>query len=174
MPGGDDPIIIIEDDITIIESPVTVAEVVTVSEIVSVILSAGDTGPQGAPGAPGPSGDDIVVVTAAIDLGGHRVVTLDGVGEARYADNTQSTHLHRVLGITLGAFNTGTLGTVMRLGEIIEPTWNWTLNQPIFLGTNGLLTQTPPVSPAVFLQIVGFPILPTSMFVDLRDPISLT
>jgi hypothetical protein len=41
----------------------------------------------------------------------------------------------------------------------------------VYLGTNGLLTQTLPESPAVFSLIIGFPTTATTLFVAIREPI---
>lgn len=133
----------------------------------------GPAGPQGPQGPAGPSGGSALSVVAASAIGGHRVVVLDSAGAPVYADNTNSSHVHKVFGITLNAGNSGDTISCVRSGEVVESTWNWTLDLPIFLGTNGLLTQTAPANPAVFSQIVGFPVNATTLFVSLREPFLL-
>ena len=112
-----------------------------------------------------------LTVTAGAALGGHRMVVLNGGGVAIYADCTEATHAGKVLGMTLGAIADGDSGDVLRSGEVVEPSWNWTLDAPVFLGTAGQLTQVQPVSG--FSQIVGFPVSTTKLFVSLREPITL-
>lgn len=131
-------------------------------------------GVQGPAGPPGPQGATDIYATAGGALGGHRVVFLDSNSEAQYASNQTASHAYITLGITLGAAVQGGAVTIQTYGELVEPSWNWTLNLPIFLDTNGLLTQTAPVSPAVFQRILGFPLSVTGMFISLRDPIFLT
>lgn len=133
----------------------------------------GPVGPQGPQGPAGPSGGAAINFTADSTIGGHRVIVLNANEAPEYADNSNSSHIHKVMGVTLNAGNAGDTISIVRSGEVVEPTWNWTLNSPVFLGTNGLLTQTPPQSPAVFSQIVGFPKTPTTLFVHLREPLLL-
>lgn len=138
-----------------------------------VILSVGEQGPPGAQGQPGPAGAAILSYTAAIALGGHRVVVLNSFGEAIYADNTVAGHGNKILGLTTGAASSGATASVQNGGEIEEGSWGWILDQPVYLATNGLLTQTPPESPAIFSLIVGFPVSTTKLFIGLREPIFL-
>ena len=107
-----------------------------------------------------------------VALGGHRVVRQTATGPD-YADCGVLNHQDNILGLTTGAAAAGALVTIQRSGEVIEPTWNWATGL-IFLGHNGLLTQTPLPSPeAAFLQPVGFSMTPQSIFVALRDPFTL-
>ena len=132
----------------------------------------GQRGVAGADGAPGVAGGVVVLCTAGEALGGHRGVVLNASAEAVYASNAVPAHLHKVLGLTTGAVIIGAEATVQTGGEMTEPTWAWTLDAPIFLGENGLLTQTPPVSG--FLLVVAFPVTATKIFIKLREPLALT
>lgn len=109
--------------------------------------------------------------TAAVDLGGHRIVVSIG-SQIDYADNTNPTHASIVTGITTQAVLAGNPVEVTISGEVSEGSWNWTLNQPIFLTANGLMTQTAP--PTGFLLQVGYPTSATSMVVDIKMPIVLS
>ena len=133
------------------------------------VVGSGEQGPAGPPGPIGPTGGSALSVVAATALGGHRMVVLDGNGQAVYASNDQLSHFHKVLGMTLGAVNALEAVDVMRGGEVTEPSWNWLLGAPVFLSTNGLLTQTAPTSG--FSLIVGFPVTTTKLFVSLREPV---
>jgi hypothetical protein len=149
------------DSNVLIESSTT--DTVTIIESISV-------GPQGPPGTGGTSSD--LSIVAAIALGGHRIVVPDSNGKAIYADNTISSHANKVLGMTTGAIVEGGTATVKTEGEITESSWSWTLDTPIWLSTNGLMTQTPPTTG--FSLIIGFPISATKLFIDLREPIFLS
>lgn len=129
-------------------------------------------GQRGADGEPGVAGGVVVQCTVGEALGGHRVVVLNAAAAAVYASNAVPEHLHKVLGLTTGAVILGAEATVQTGGEMTEPTWAWTLDAPIFLGANGLLTQTPPVSG--FLLVVAFPVTATKIFIKLREPLALT
>ena len=144
---------------------------VTTQEIVAPVY-IGQRGVDGSDGAPGVAGGVVVLCTAGEALGGHRVVVLNASAEAVYASNAVPEHLHKVLGLTTGAVILGAEATVQTGGEMTEPTWAWTLDAPIFLGENGLLTQTPPV--AGFMLVVAFPVTATKIFIKLREPLALT
>ena len=131
----------------------------------------GIQGPQGPQGIPGPAGDDTVQHIAAISLGGHRLVVLNSSSQAIYADNSNLTHKDKILGLTTGAVTAGATATIQTYGEISEVSWSWTLDLPIYASTDGLLTQTPPTTG--FLVIVGFPISTTSMFISIKESLTL-
>ena len=103
-------------------------------------------------------------ITAAENLGGHRVVTVEGY----YASKDTSTDKFKILGITTGAASIGTTATVTTFGSIEESGWNWTVGNPVFLSTNGQLTQTAPTSG--FSLIVGRPKTATNLFIDISEP----
>ena len=92
-------------------------------------------------------------------------------GKVYYASQQELTHMNKVLGITTGAVAMGANATIRAFGEMTEPSWNWTLDKPIFLGLNGLLTQTPPTTG--FSLIIAFPTSATKIFVEIKDPILL-
>lgn len=133
-----------------------------------MVALVGAPGPRG---IPGPDGGTALQYPAGESLGGHRMVVLDDAAEAIYADNGTPAHAVKVLGITTGAAAAGDAATIQTGGELTEPSWAWTLNQPVYLGTNGTLTQTPPV--AGFSLIVGFPITPTTIYMAIGQPITL-
>lgn len=137
------------------------------------IVAVGQQGPQGPQGSIGPAGGMVLTVTAGAALSGHRIVYLDANQKAQYASNQTASHALIALGLTLGAAALDDPVDVQRSGEVTEPTWGWSLEQPVYLGDNGLLSQTPPTSPALFQRIVGFPTAATKLFLALREPIFL-
>lgn len=146
-----------------------VKRVVVETPVVRVNL--GVPGPRGETGPTGPAGGATKVVTAGASIGGHRVVVLNAAEEAIYADNSDLTHVDKVLGLSLGAAAIGDQFNVIRLGDVSEPSWNWALDQPVFLSTAGQLTQVPPTTG--FLLVVGFPIAPTKLYVDIGESVVL-
>ena len=152
---------------------VTTQEIVAPVTLDAVQISAPVyIGQRGADGAPGVAGGVVVLCTAGEALGGHRVVVLNASAEAVYASNAVPEHLHKVLGMTTGAVILGAEATVQTGGEMVEPTWAWALDAPIFLGVDGLLTQIPPASG--FMLVVAFPVTATQIFIKLREPLALT
>lgn len=112
-------------------------------------------------------------VTAGIDLSGNRMVVLDSSRNAIYADNATASHVLRVFGMTKGAALLGTQVEILRNVEVLEPSWNWTDGGAIYLGANGLLTQTAPEAPAVFSLCVGFATASNRMLIQIGSPIFL-
>lgn len=112
-------------------------------------------------------GSDTVAVTAAENLGGHRIVTVEGY----YASKDTATDKNKVLGMTTGAVSIGSEATVQVSGFIEESSWNWNVDLPVFLSTNGQLTQSTITSG--FSLIVGKPRTPTNMFISISEPIIL-
>lgn len=136
------------------------------------VITAGPQGPEGPVGPPGPAGGNVIALPAATALGGHRVVRSVGDGMCGYASADNPLHGDDVLGVTLGAVVAGANTNVQVAGEIVEPSWTWTPQEPVFLGANGLLTQTPPTDPtAAFVLVIGFAASPTRLMLRIEAPI---
>lgn len=158
-------------DTVLVEAPRV--QLVVADRSVGGVMAAGQQGPAGATGPAGPPGAAALTVTAGAALSGHRIVYLDAAGKAQYASNQTASHALIALGLTLGAAALDEAVSVQRSGEVTEPSWSWTLEQPVYLGDTGLLTQTAPTSPALFQRIVGFPTAATKLFLALREPVFL-
>lgn len=115
------------------------------------------------------TGGSTITATAGAAIGGHRAVVLDAAGAAFYADNTNPDHLVRFYGITTNAASLGGSLSIVQTGVVVEPSWAWTAFMPVYLGTTGLLTQTPPATG--FVQIVGAALSATTLFINQRDPV---
>ncbi len=140
-----------------------------------VILQLPDQGPAGPMGPPGVSGGDTGRVTqvwiAGEPLGGHRVVYANE-GSAFYASADNADTAMQIAGITTHAAAMGGDIQVQSAGPLTEPSWDWDVTKPIFLGLNGLMTQT--VNMAWnFIRIVGYPTGLHSMMVSLEEPVFL-
>lgn len=153
---------------------IVVEKTITGTEEVVHIVSEALVGPPGRQGPRGESGGSLFSANAATPLGGHRVVLLDTAKNLAYASCDDLSHMDRVIGITDGAANQGQPADVVTSGTMEELSWNWDTSKPVYLSTNGVLTQVEPAAPAAkFSMVVGFPISSTSIFVNLRDPIQL-
>ena len=129
----------------------------------------GDRGPTGATGAPGESGGLGLMAIAGEDMGGHRAFILNASGETLYAEYNNSLHFGRVAGVTLNAAAKGDLISCVRSGLVIEPSWSWVPNYPVYLSRSGLLTQIPPSTG--FSQVLGMAVSGTALFVSPREPL---
>ena len=148
------------------------APVIIETQTILAPIHFGLKGEPGAQGIPGPPGGLTLQYPAAIPLGGHRMVVLNSEERAIYADNTNLAHARKVLGMTTGATSAGDMATIQTGGEMTEPSWAWTLDSPIFLAADGLLTQTQPVTGLSL--VVAFPITPIKIFLNLREPLIKT
>lgn len=137
-----------------------------------VTLDFSGVGPAGPPGTPGPAGGS-ALKTAAVAIGGHRAVAFRSDGQIEYANNLTDNHKHVSVGVTTGAVAAGDTVTVLSLGEITETSWAWTPSQLVFIGPNGVLTQTPPTAPA-WLRAIGAAVTPTTLFVNPLPAYALT
>ena len=134
------------------------------------LLEVAQQGPPGGQGATGAPGGTAVSAIAGQALGGHRAIVLDATGAAFYADCAVPGHFGRLAGVTQGAAITGDSVTVIGSGVMTEPSWAWTADAPVFLGSAGLLTQTVPVTG--FLQIIGIALSATTLFINPREPLA--
>lgn len=123
-------------------------------------------GVQGPPGVPGASNQFEYVVAGQI-LGGNRAVTVNSVGQLVYPDINSPNS--RVYGVTTHSSAQGELTTVQITGTQTEPSWNWDVTLPVFVGINGTLTQTTPLTGQTL--VVGYPNGPTKLFIDRQPPI---
>jgi hypothetical protein len=105
-------------------------------------------------------------------IGGNRLAYLDSSGLARYASANNILHANKVWAMSTQAASAGNSFNAVRTGEVEEGSWNWTLNMPVFLGNNGVPTQTLP-GDAMFSLVIGFPVSSTKLFVNIREPIIL-
>lgn len=115
------------------------------------------------------SGPKIERTTAAA-VGGHRAIALVN-NFAVHADQANAAHNGLCVGISTQAAAAGGTVAVQVFGPMAEPGWVWTPNQPIYVGGDGVLTQTPPVTG--WLQRVAVALTSTKIFVDPQPPIKL-
>jgi hypothetical protein len=126
---------------------------------------------KGDDGAPADPEGYVVRIIAPSFIGNHRLVAFSDNGILEYASKDNIQHANKVLGITLNAANLNE-ELIIRFAGVIEDiswTWNWLL--PIFLSTNGLMTQTPPATGTSL--VVATPLTPTTILISIKEPIIL-
>lgn len=117
-----------------------------------------------------PGGNTDLTYTAATTLSALRAVTLDNSGQATYATNTTLANA-QVLGVTVTAANAGSPVQIRTIGVMSDPSWNF-VKGPVFLGTNGALTQSAPTGGLVVAPI-GRALSQTTIYIDV-DQTTLT
>jgi hypothetical protein len=122
----------------------------------------GPQGIQGIQGIQGPAGvSGIDMITTAEAVGGHRAITAAGL-------HATPETLDLVIGVTTGAAASGAQVPYIAAGNIDESSWSWVSNSPVFVGMNGVLTQTEPVGA---LKRIGTAVTATRLAVDLQPTI---
>lgn len=126
-------------------------------------------GLQGPPGPAGTAGEavDVTGYTAGQALSGHRAVYVSA-GALFYADSATAAHAPKVLGVTQNAAAMGGFVSVRTNGLLVEPTWAFAPGF-VFLGANGVLTQTPPSTG--FLLTIGVAVEATVLYVQVGEPV---
>ncbi len=122
--------------------PVQILQVLTPEPVINQIALI-ESGPQGKPGMD--SAD--LSITAAVAIGGQRVIATDDQGMAVYADNL--SRYKTVIGISTGAAIQGATVTVKPFGRLEDSSWNWNPEKGLFLGINGLIVQDVPETGAI-------------------------
>jgi hypothetical protein len=105
-------------------------------------------------------------------LAGHRVVKTTTSGKVGYADKDTVGDSSIILGITQGASVDLATAKVQYDGKMVEPSWTWTMGDAIFCGNAGVLTQVCPTTG--FVCQVGVPLSPTSMLIEIHQPILIS
>lgn len=121
---------------------------------------------QGPQGAPGSNSNSSIVRLANQALGGHRVVRATSATHCDYADHADTTHGDDTLGVTSNAAAAGDQVNIVTEASIQFVGWAWTPGLPVFLGANGVLTQTEPSTG--FVQVIGFAEAADTLFVDIQ------
>ena len=133
-------------------------------------------GPSGPRGLPGVSGNSSYNYPCLENMSGHRAVILDSSGtKVIYASSDTLSHGNAVIGISTNAAIANDNVMVIRDGAMMEPSWTWIPDQAVYLGLDGVLTQTPPSYPSdLFLLVIGFSVNPTTLFIKIGEPIILS
>lgn len=118
---------------------------VTIQPVVpSTTIEVCRQGPPGPQGDPGPTGGQFSITTAQA-VGGHRVIALNADREGVYADQADVLAT-TVVGFSANAAVAGDDVTLVQSGPLEYPAGGLIPEQPVFLGSDGLITQTPPSS----------------------------
>lgn len=117
---------------------------------------------------PSSSAIQAVVLPASGSIGGHRAVSVGFDFIAGYADKDSAP---LVFGVSTGAVNDGDNVTIQISGEMTESSWSWVPGVPLFLGSSGLITQTPPETG--HLVVIGSAVSATKIIINIDQPVTL-
>ncbi|MGY2052972.1 hypothetical protein [Methylobacterium sp. JK268] len=148
-----------------IETPRGVSAAVAVEQLPVAIAAA----EQGVAGPPGPAGAvSDLTFTAPSPLSGHRAVCCRPDGSLAYASADDAASVETYAGVTTGAAAAGAPIAVRSAGELVEPSWSWSVGA-VYLGLAGALVQPEPVTGA--LLVIGIALSPTRLLLDPEPPI---
>tara|TARA_R110000803_G_scaffold162194_1_gene225811 strand:+ start:21086 stop:21463 length:378 start_codon:yes stop_codon:yes gene_type:complete len=77
----------------------------------------------------------------------------------------------KVLGVAVTAGNIGEKIKIITFGEIKDASFIFTLNEPLYLGNNGLITQAPPA--IGFVTTIGHGLGNGAIFININESIEL-
>jgi len=132
-------------------------------------VTLASSGPAGPPGAAGDIQNQTRTYVAASAVGGGRIVRSSTVTDVEHADSSDAGNMHNTIGLTLAAASGGGNVQVLIEGQSVDVSWAWTVGDPIFFNTSGVLTQTAPATG--FYQAVGHALTATSVLIRIHAPI---
>lgn len=150
------------------ETVKVVSPIAVVAKPTTEVTRTVEVGIPGPAGPAGPAGGTSIQRIAAQALGGHRIVRSISAAAVDYASSDQPTHGDDTLGITNGAVAAGAAADIITTGPITFNGWAWTPLQPVFVGLNGLPTQTAPSTG--FMQEIGYAEDSTTIFIRVEPP----
>jgi hypothetical protein len=116
--------------------------------------------------------DNIIdIYKAGQNLIKNRVVIVDTDSLVYYADSSILNHANRVLGVVLTSVNKNGNVRIQTFDKLQNTSWNWDITLPLFLGTDGSLTQIAPITG--FSLEIGKPIITDTIFINIQQPIIL-
>jgi len=131
------------------------------------VVTAGVVGPQGPTGPAGAAED--LAITAGENISARKVVFLQS-GEVFTASSDIISNASEALGMSVAAISVTQLVTIRSSGELTGFA-GLSVDSPLYLSTDGSLTQVPP-SAGVILQM-GVAISSTKVLINIKQPIGL-
>lgn len=152
------------------ETDMARVSVLTTSTNATTVQCAPDVVSVNTPGPQGPPGDTdaaVLLATSGATINALRVIKLEN-DLAYVADSSTAADANRVVGISVtAASNPGDQISVRTDGEMNDAGWSWTPGA-IFVGQNGVLTQTAPN--VGFVLEVARARSATKIIVDIQNP----
>lgn len=134
-----------------------------VVEAPPAVVELAAVGLRGATGATGTEGSTLTALAGATIHAG-RAVRISG-GSIYHPDQTDNAHAGQVIGVATQSGSSPSNLVVRTSGSYLEPTWALSPG-PVYVGTDGVLTQTPPATG--WLLVIGRAINATTLFVDVE------
>jgi hypothetical protein len=115
----------------------------------------------------GTSTDSLNIIFENNNATSYKVVAIDANSETILASTLDITQANKVVGILNANTQTVTLGT------LTNPSWTWTPDQTLYLGSNGEIVTSSTIDGAQFSLKVGYALSATKVFVKIGTPVVL-
>lgn len=94
-------------------------------------------------------------------------IVAGGINYASIDDTTSQVNAIGVIGVGASSGSQSSICWGGPITNTINGTggWNWALGTPVYLSTNGNLTQTPPPANSGFTRVIGIPLSANTLFV---------
>jgi hypothetical protein len=97
----------------------------------------------------------------------YKLVALNANGETILASSLEIGQIDKVLGVL------DNVGETVTFGAITNPSWTWTPEQSLYLGSNGNIATTSTIDGAAFSLKIGYAISATKAFIKIGTPVVL-
>ena len=97
----------------------------------------------------------------------YKIVALNANAETVLATSLEIGQIDRVLGVL------DNVGETVTFGAITNPSWTWTPEQSLYLGSNGSIATTSTIDGATFSLKIGYAISSTKAFIKIGTPVVL-
>lgn len=114
--------------------------------------------------------ENIYLKQASEDISALKIVRAISDTQIAIADNDTYTK-SKAFGVALTASTTGGNVRVQTFGEIKDASFLFPINEPLFLGSNGVITITPPI--LGFVINIGYSLGNGAIFIDINEQIEL-
>lgn len=158
-----------------VKDPVAQENFWRLRRILEDITSSGLPGPQGPPGPPGQSGTPgtnlVVLKTAGETISAGKAVYLDTATVVKLSDHSVVAR-QKCIGVAKTAATIGNPIEIIVDGAFEDAIFSgFTINEPVWVGLSGVLTQTPPTS-GVLLE-AGYYLGENKIEIEIKRPIIL-
>ena len=132
------------------------------------VLSLSSVGIQGVQGEKGEIGNSAIEYVAGENITSYQPLIIDD-GVLKVASNIDDSHTGKFIGLASNSSNLGGDVTVLFHGEVENSGWNFTLGNFIYIGANGLITDT---TPSIgFLQSIGHASATNKIILNIKQAI---
>jgi hypothetical protein len=118
-------------------------------------------------GGGGAATDSLNIVFSNHNATAYKVVAINADSETILASTLDLTQANKVVGVLDANNETVTLGT------LTNPSWTWTPDQTLYLGSNGEIVTSSTIDSAQFSLKIGYALSATKVFVKIGTPVVL-